>query len=46
MTSALAREREVSCAGQWDGGLEVGTSSRGLWPGRKKEDREFLDGPV
>lgn len=42
MTSAFAIGIELRCAGQQDSNLE----GRGLVPGRKKEDRESLDGPV
>lgn len=46
MTSAFARDMEVNRAGQWHSSLEGKTLSRGLWPVRKKEDRECLDRPV
>lgn len=45
-TSALARGVEVSCADQWDSSLVGRDLLWGMWPGRREEDREGLDGPV
>lgn len=42
MTSSFAVGMEVRCAGQQDSSLK----GRGLVSGRKKENRESLDGPV
>lgn len=42
MTSSFAVGMEVRCAAQQDSSLK----GRGLVPGRKKENRESLDGPV
>lgn len=42
MTSSFAVGMEVRCAAQQDSSLK----GRSLVPGRKKENRESLDGPV
>ena len=46
MTSALVRGLEVSNASQWGSSFRVRIFSRGLWPGRKKEDGECPDRAV